>query len=366
MLTTGSLLSSRMMRPALLVLALTLAACSSNGSTPPGGGPPPCTFTNPLTSGADPWVVKQGDTYYSVRSRRNGIWVYRSNTLTGSVTQNGVRVWTPPTTGWNRENIWAPELHRVGDKWYIYYAAGPVGTARAKFVNQRAFVLESATDDPQGAYVDKGMLYTGDLAGGDTIWAIDMTIGEIGGQLYAVWSGWEANNTTTDKVPQHLYIARMTDPWTLATPRVKISSPVESWETGGELNLQEGPSFLTHGGSTFVIYSTRESWQPAYRLGQLRLTPGADPLLAASWVKSGPVFSGTDNVYGTGHASFTTSPDGTEDWIVYHSKSLSTPGWPDRVVRMQKFTWKADGSPNFGTPVPPGQRIALPAGQCRP
>jgi GH43 family beta-xylosidase len=357
-----------MRRATLPVLLLLATACSSNGGTPPGGGgPPPCTFANPITSGADPWVVKHGEWYYSVRSRNNGIWVYRSHALTASVTQSAVKVWTPPTTGWNRENIWAPELHRIGGKWYIYYAAGPVGTAPATFVNQRAFVLESTTEDPQGTYVDKGMLYTGDdLAGSDTVWAIDMTVGEIGGQLYAVWSGWEANSTTTDKVTQHLYIARMADPMTLATGRVKISSPVESWEDGTELDLQEGPSFLQRDGATFIIYSTRESWLPAYRLGQLRLTTGADPLVAASWVKSGPVFEGTGNVYGVGHASFTVSPDGSEHWIVYHSKSLSTPGWDDRVVRMQSFGWKADGSPNFGTPVAPGQRIALPAGQCSP
>ena len=82
---------------------------------------------------------------------------------------------------------------------------------------------------------------------------------------------------------------------------------------------------------------------------------------ADSWVKSGPVFSGTDVVYGVGHASFTVSPDGTEDWIVYHAKKGPEPGW-DRVIRTQPFTWSADGSPHFGRPVPPGQALAVPSG----
>jgi GH43 family beta-xylosidase len=153
----------------------------------------------------------------------------------------------------------------------------------------------------------------------------------------------------------------------MATDRVKIASPVEAWENTAELDLHEGQEFLMHGDDTFIVYSTGESWLPTYKLGLLRLTaPGADPLNPASWVKSGPVFSGATaaGVHGVGHASFTKSPDGTEDWIVYHAKTTTTPGWGDRVIRMQKFTWNADGTPNFGTPVPGGTQIAVPSGQC--
>src|SRR5439155_26296965 len=83
-----------------------------------------------------------------------------------------------------------------------------------------------------------------------------------------------------------------------------------------------------------------------------------------NWIKSGPVFTGTELVSGVGHASFTTAPDGTEDWIVYHSKVDTLPGW-DRVIRMQKFGWRPDGSPDFGIPVPTGAPIGEPSGQCR-
>ena len=84
----------------------------------------------------------------------------------------------------------------------------------------------------------------------------------------------------------------------------------------------------------------------------------------ASWTKSGPVFTGTTSVHGVGHASFTKSPDGTEDWIVYHSKRSTTPGW-DRVIRMQEFRWSTDGAPDFGTPVEPNRYIPMPSGQCQ-
>jgi GH43 family beta-xylosidase len=274
-------------------------------------------------------------------------------------------VWTAPSTGWNRTNIWAPELHFIAPRWYIYYAAGPSGAAPATFINQRSFVLESITDDPLGAYTDRGMLYTGDDVGGETDnkWSIDLTVHRIDGQLYAVWSGWELNNTQTDRTPQHLYIATMSSPTAINSNRVKLSSPDASWEQGTELDLQEGPQFLERASQRFIIYSTRESWLPEYKLGQLKLTAGGDPMNPGSWVKSGPVFTGNSVVHGVGHASFTTSPDGTEDWIVYHSKINTTPGW-ERDIRIQKFGWNTDGSPNFGAPIPPGQVTAVPSGEC--
>jgi GH43 family beta-xylosidase len=80
-------------------------------------------------------------------------------------------------------------------------------------------------------------------------------------------------------------------------------------------------------------------------------------------VKTGPVFQSGNGVFGVGHNGFTTSPDGAEPWMVYHAKTSQQPGWDDRVVRAQKFSWNADGSPNFGTPSPAGQALALPSGQ---
>jgi hypothetical protein len=69
---------------------------------------------------------------------------------------------------------------------------------------------------------------------------------------------------------------------------------------------------------------------------------------------------------GVGHASFTKSPDGTEDWIVYHAHANPTVFNEDRVVRIQPFTFFANGSPNFGSPLPPGQAIPVPSGPADP
>jgi GH43 family beta-xylosidase len=348
---------------------LLLAGCSNGPTTGPGVTPPPeCTFTNPVDFGADPSVMRKDGWYYLVASRDRGIYLQRSRNLTDLTRQNGVRVWAAPDTGWNQANVWAPEIHFLDGRWYIYYAAGRPGPPDAPFIYQRSGVLQSVGEDPQGEYVSRGMLYTGNDVVADTgnIWAIDLTVERLNGQLYAVWSGWE-RNTTIARTPQHLYMATMSDPATISSGRVRISSPTESWERREDpvdgLDLQEGPQFLRNGEHVFIIYSTRESWLPAYRLGQLRLTNPGDPMNPASYVKSGPVFMPTAAVPGVGHGSFTVSPDGTESWHVYHAKTSAAPGW-ERVIRMQRFTWNADGSPDFGAPVPSGQPIPLPSGEC--
>ena len=323
----------------------------------------PGRFTNPIGNGADPWVIRHDGYYYVCQSNGDinskGISVSKSSKL--SQLGKPVTVWNTPAKGWNSSQVWAPELHYFNKKWYIYYAAGKAGPP---YIHQRSGVLESVTDDPQGKYIDKGILNTGIDKGNETgmIWAIDVNVGRINGVLYAVWSGWE-QNAMTDKTSQHLYIAEMSNPWTISSNRVKISSPDQPWETGGPLDLNEGPQFLMRNGQVFIIYSTRESWTPEYRLAQLKLRDSSkSPLDAANWEKSGPVFQGTAKVLGTGHASFTQSPDGKEWWVFYHTKKSSTPGWA-RDLRLQKFTWRADGSPDFGSPVPAGVSIPVPSGE---
>ena len=350
-----------------IALLLTVAAFGCAPRTAPvataASAAQACTFTNPRAPGADPWVVRRDSVYYYVKSQDRRIWIARSTRLSNLFTAPAQAVWSAPDTGWNRTNVWAPELHFIDGRWYVYYTAGRDGPP---FTSQHAGVLQSASDDPLGRWTDLGRIYTGDSVGTGTgdRWSIDMTVGRIRGRHYAVWSGW-AQNAPTDKTPQQLYIAPLENPWTISTNRVLLSAPDAAWERGPELDLQEGPQFLQRGGDVFVIYSTRDSWLKEYALGQLRLRDTtANPLDPSSWTKSGPVFTGNEKVFGVGHASFVTTPDAAEHWIVYHSKDSATPGWR-RSVYMQPFAWSPTGEPRFAQAMAPGERLRLPKHECR-
>jgi GH43 family beta-xylosidase len=92
---------------------------------------------------------------------------------------------------------------------------------------------------------------------------------------------------------------------------------------------------------------------------------GGDPLNPDSWSKSPEsVFQSENGVYGPAHNGFFKSPDGTEDWIVYHANDSSQGGCDvGRTTRIQKFTWNSDGTPNFGSPLPLDTDIPVPAGE---
>jgi GH43 family beta-xylosidase len=160
----------------------------------------------------------------------------------------------------------------------------------------------------------------------------------------------------------------MANPTTLEGNRIMISTPQYSWEQNGMVN--EGPGILKNPqGKTFLIYSASGCWTDEYGLGLLTLKDQGNPLIAADWTKSAaPVFtkSVTNNVYGPGHNSFFKSPDGKEDWIIYHANPAPENGQgcgATRSTRMQKFTWNADGTPDFGVPVATGVAIKVPSGE---
>jgi GH43 family beta-xylosidase len=318
------------------------------------------TFTNPLAEGADPWVVRHGAHYYWCASDGNrGIAIHRSDRLT-SLGEKFL-VWRAADTGPHSREIWAPELHHLDGRWYVY-----VGASNGKNKNHRTIVLESTHDDPLSPFLFKAELYTGDhlATQADNRWAIDATILEHRGQRYVLWSGWH-----DERDEQWLYIATLANPWTVSSNRVRLAANADFlWERVDETptgrGLAEAPQVLARHGRVFVTYSCSGSWQPSYKLGLLTLAPDGDPLNPAAWTKSpAPVFQRTDQTFGVGHNGFVTSPDGREDWLVYHAKVALAPGW-QRTLRLQPFTWRADGTPDFGSPIAAGTALAAPSGQA--
>jgi hypothetical protein len=91
----------------------------------------------------------------------------------------------------------------------------------------------------------------------------------------------------------------------------------------------------------------------------------ANPLVAASWKQHpSPVLARDDGagVFGPGSNGFFKSPDGTEDWLVYHAKNTAKYTYEARTTRAQRITWNADGTPSLGPPAAAGATQEVPAG----
>lgn len=346
----------------VLLLFFTNATCKKSGSsyTPPVTIVPiETTFTNPLlSSGPDPWVIKKDSFYYYSNTSGDRIRLWRTKSMSQLSSAANQTIFTKPATGLNSQNIWAPELHFLDGKWYAYYTAG----ASTDQSTQRLFVLENSSVDPWvGTWIDKGKI--SDPAA--DFFAIDATVFDYNSNRYIIWSG---NASATDKT-QRLYISRLLNPWTLASGRIIISSPQYSWEMiGSPPAVNEGPEILKGPtGKIFLVYSASGCWTDDYSLGIMTLRDTGDPMNAADWSKtSTPVFTKNPSglVYGPGHNAFFKSPDGSEDWIIYHANTSSGQGCGDtRNPRMQKFTWNGDGTPNFGQPLATGLAIKKPSGE---
>lgn len=280
----------------------------------------------------DPQVVFAEGQFVYCESSPHGIFLRRSQTLQGLARAPRRRIWAPPARGPYARNIWAPELHAIGDKWYVYFAADD-----GRNENHRMWVLVSDGTNPLGPYRLAGQLDTGG-------WAIDGTVFRgPGEQLFFLWSGWPG---TTDG-QQNLYLSRMDTPTRLAGERVLLATPDCAWERRG-MPICEGPQVLSRGGRLFVVYSASASWTSDYCLGLLA-HDGGDLLDRASWRKVGRAFGGNEHAWGVGHCGFVTDGDGA-DWILYHAKTRRRPGWEDREVRAQRFFWTRTGEPAFGEP----------------
>ena len=320
------------------------------------------TFINPVFQGQDPWVTYVDGTYYYSGSNCGvaDICIKESRSLSGLAKAPWMGVWKHAhDSDPNAREIWAPELHRVNGRWYIYYAADDGDNN-----HHRLFVLSSdGTGSRLGTFHEAGTgLPHGEVHLSSDRWAIDPDVFTAAdGKLYLTWS---CTNFSDSTFPQRICLAPMRDAVTVAGPTVYLSTPDQTWETRGK-PIQEGPVGYAREGRTYITYSGSASWIPNdYAVGLLTLQRGANPLDASAWKKSGPIFDHHGKVYGPGSVVFVPSPDGREYWNVYHAIDRLTckPAYACRDIRMQPMHFDTQGAPVLGVPIDPGVRLALPSG----
>ncbi|MEO7802375.1 MAG: glycoside hydrolase family 43 protein [Ginsengibacter sp.] len=319
------------------------------------------TFTNPLlSSGADPWSIYYNGFYYYTNTLGDSIVIWKTKSIANLRHAERTTVFVPPSgTSYSKE-LWAPEIHLINNKWYIYFAAD-----NGNNNNHRLYVLMNTSNDPMSGQ----WIFKGKISDRSDRWAIDGSVFSFRHQRYMIWSGWEGNTNGS----QDIYIAKMRSPTKIKGRRHRISTAIYDWEKFGDLNdvnnpphvnVNEGPQSLQHNKKLFIIYSASGCWTDQYSLGMLTYSGKGKVTDSSQWHKSiKQVFNqSVDNkVFAPGHNSFFKSPDGKEDWILYHANDNAGEGCGrHRSPRAQPFSWNGDGTPYFGVPVEIEQQMKVP------
>lgn len=311
-------------------------------------------YNNPIViQRADPFIYKHIDGYYYFTASVptfDYIELRRAKKINDLQDAETVTVWRKHESGEMSELIWAPEIHYINNKWYIYFAAAPDRTVTGITFNHKMYVIECESENPlKGEWVEKGRIDTG----WDSF-ALDATTFSHKDKLYYVWA--QEDREVEEKSHSNIYIAEMENPWTLKSKAVLLSKPELDWEIKLYW-VNEGPAILKKNGKIFLTYSASAT-DENYCMGMLTADENSNLLDPKSWIKSTePVFktSYENKQYGPGHNSFTVSEDGKLDLLVYHSRNyLELKGDPlsdpNRHARIEVINWNEDGTPNFGVP----------------
>ncbi|MCR5596408.1 MAG: family 43 glycosylhydrolase [Lachnospiraceae bacterium] len=297
---------------------------------------------------ADPFVTKFGDYYYFTASvpEYDRIVLRRSKTLTGLSDAEEKTLWVCHESGPMSKHIWAPELHFLFGKYYIYFAGGQIDDVW----NIRPYVLECTGDDPyENLWIEKGPMQCADDDDFSfRAFSLDATTFEDNGERYYVW----AEKVGVGKQISNLYIAKMENAYKLKTVQVLLTTPDYDWERVG-FWVNEGPGVIRRGDNIYLTFSASETGAD-YCVGMLTAKSGTDLLDPLNWKKDRYPVLKTDvsrKLYGPGHNSFTVDEEG-RDIMVYHARTepeiVGDPLYnPNRHAFLMPVKWDENDRPVF-------------------
>lgn len=304
---------------------------------------------------ADPYVYRHSDgTYYFTASvpEYDRIVLRRSDSLEGLQTAEEKTLWVKHEEGPQSIHIWAPEIHFLFGKWYIYYGAGDKAD---KFDTIRPYCLECEGEDPMtGTWTELGVMQG---AEDDPFvfqdFSLDGTVYNHKDEWYYIW----AEKSGTGKKISHMYMGRLEAANRLKDVHILLTTPDYDWERI-DFWVNEGPAVIRHEDKVFVFFSASATGA-CYCMGYLWAYADSDLMDPRSWNKTRYPILKTDEekqIYGPGHCSFTKSEDGSKDICVYHARPydeiIGDPLYDiNRHAMLLTMDWDSEGFPILEYPV---------------
>ena len=308
---------------------------------------------------ADPFVTRGRDGYYYFTASYpmyggddpegyDRIILRRAKTIDALADAEEITIWDEKDSALSHRFIWAPEIHEIGGKWYVLFAAS---ASENNVWDIDCHIIQCVGSDP---YTDEWKDIGKFTACDDFAFrgfSLDMTHFECAGKHYVAWAQNGGNS--------NVYLAEINpdEPWKTVTPSMLLTKPEYDWERV-RIPVNEGPAAMIHNGRIYLAFSASATG-PEYCIGLMFADENADLLDIKSWTKlDRPLLTSDDldGEYGPGHNSFVKDENG--DWIfIYHSRDEvcfeGKCGYshgdslydPCRSARKRKVLWDADGMP---------------------
>ena len=313
---------------------------------------------NDKTEQYDRVVLRRARTLEGLQSRKDQVTIWKVGNQ-GYTDANG----TQAERGYRY--IWAPEIHRVGDNWVVYFTESHSSLFD---IFCHVLVLPGDQDPYETAltasnqvsqWKDYKMTSTQANDPFNLAFCLDMTYfkDEVNGTSYVIWAGKPTvayQGTSTD-----LFIATVDEsqPWKITSAPTRLTKSDYGWERV-RFCVNEGATILQHDGNVFMCYSVSGTGSE-YAIGMCNAKGGADLLDINNWTKSPyPLLTSRDvnGEEGPGHNSFTVDQDGNAIFVYharptshnyqkcgkYNSEPLND---PCRHARLKRVHWSADGTP---------------------
>lgn len=339
-------------------LLLCLAGCSQHEKKV-------FSYTNPIVSldFRDTHIVPYGDKYYAVGTcapywggANPGVKLYVSdNLLDWTFDRMLIDATRLDSTVWYKDRFWAPELRKIGDKFYLTFNCQNNSGDYGDVANQKHYhacgvaVADSITGPYKVMTADEPLtpFASNDLS----------LFEDEDGKVYAFFNnGWTSVH--------HIYVAEMdTETCRLKEePVLLISQEEGKWDGAGI----EGSHVIKHDGTYYLFYS---SWTRGYAVGY-----ATSKSIYGPWKKSeknplfgsfaendttylfkeGQIIAAPDcNITGIGHNQIFVGPDGNY-WTSYHGYMK---GREDAVTLIDPI-WFENGEVKTNTPTYSRQEVS--------
>jgi beta-xylosidase len=281
------------------------------------------THANPLFAGADPSVIAEGQELWIFPTRND-----KADRFEGWSSSDGTH-WRQRSTllsiddvpwipydGVAHHGLWAPDVRRVANRYYLYFSVGPQGATPSR-------IGVATSERIEGPYRDSGRAL---LTGGNGFEAIDpMMFTDPKSGTHYLYAGGSAG----------------------AKLRVFVLKP-DCVTIDHEVVVDQPPyfteaAFMHERNGTYYLSYSHGLWKDSSY--SVHYATGQSP--SGPWAYQGSILSSDASHQGPGHHAFVQDPRSGRWLIMYHRwESPPTGGRPHgtRQIAVEPITYAQDGT----------------------